>query len=192
MHHVVRRAAAVLLTAGLLAGCASDPDPSPPSGVDELTIPTPSPDPDDFVEGIDNPWLALNPGVGVRLSGPTGEIEVEADAEPTTLEGVPVTAVRVGDQTLFLAQDRDGNVWRFEEGAEPGLFMAATPRYGDGYRTVYDEGVVEERAEVTALKDDRVEITTTDPANPGADTVATYEKGVGIVYLETAAGVFER
>ena len=40
------------------AGAAPRRPDSPPSGVDELKIPTPSPDPDDFVRGIDNPWLA--------------------------------------------------------------------------------------------------------------------------------------
>ena len=35
--------------ARVLTGCGSASVPSPPSGVDELVIPTPSPDPDDFV-----------------------------------------------------------------------------------------------------------------------------------------------
>ena len=35
---------------------------SPPTGVDELVIPTPSPDPADFVAVVDNPWLPLEPG----------------------------------------------------------------------------------------------------------------------------------
>lgn len=191
----VRRAAATaaLLPLLLVAGaCASDPDPSPPAGVDELTIPTPSPDPGDFVDGIDNPWLALAPGESTILTGPTGELVVSVGAEPTTVEGVAVTTLAVGDASYLLAQDREGNVWRFAEGAEPGLFMAATPRYGDGYRTVHLEGELEELAEVSALEDDVVEISTTDPLDAGADTIATYEKGVGLVRLSTGAGIFER
>ena len=188
----VRRAAAAAVLMVLLAGCASDPEPLPSAGVDELVIPTPSPDPDDFVDAVDNPWLALGPGESVTLGGATGEITVSVGAETTTLGGVAVTTLSVGDTSYLLAQDADGNVWRFPEEGEPGLFMAATPRYGDGYRTAYDPGVVEERAEVTALEGDTVEITTTDPARPGADTVATYERGTGLVRLETASGAYER
>ena len=55
----------VALVVGLVLGAggcgAASPD-SPPSGIDELVIPTPSPDPADFVRGVDNPWLALEPG----------------------------------------------------------------------------------------------------------------------------------
>ncbi|WP_244929799.1 hypothetical protein [Nocardioides sp. W7] len=188
----VRRLAASVATALLLTGCASDPDPSPPAGVDELTIPTPSPDPDDFVARVDNPWLALEPGTSTTLTGPRGELVLAVDEAPTTLGGVSVTSLRVGDASYLLAQDDEGNVWRFVEGAEPGLFVPATPRFGDGYRTAYDEGVVEERAEITALEGDTVEITTSDPARPGADTVATYEKGTGLVRIVTATGTYER
>ena len=46
----------------LVAGCGSAPQKSPPTGVDGLEIPTPSPDPDDFVQDIDNPYLPLRPG----------------------------------------------------------------------------------------------------------------------------------
>lgn len=209
MHRGVRRAAAaVVLTTGL-GGCAYPGEPSPPAGVDELTIPTPSPDPDDFVAEVDNPWLALTPGRSLTLSGPTGSYTVRVGEETETVDGVTVTSVQPSSSTtsydgdrevgvtglftpLLLAQDADGNVWQFVEGAEPGLFMAATPRYGDGYRTAYEPDVIEERAEVTRLEGDTVEITTTDPARPGADTVATYEKGVGLVRLETGEGVFER
>jgi hypothetical protein len=142
------------------------------------------------VAGIDNPWLALESGI--TLTGPTGELTAELGDQPVEVDGVPTTQVTLGATSYLLAQDDDGNVWRFVEGAEPGLFMAATPRYGDGYRTAYDEGVFEERATVTDLEDDTVEITTTDPARPGADTIATYEKGTGLVRLENAEGVFER
>jgi hypothetical protein len=188
----VRRVAACAAAAVLFTGCASDPDPSPPAGVDELTIPTPSPDPDDFTDRVDNPWLALEPGSSTTLSGLRGELVVSVDETPTTVDGVTVTTMRLGDAPYLLAQDERGNVWRFVEGAEPGLFMPATPRYGDGFRTAYDEGVVEERAEITALEGDTVEVATTDPVRPGADTRATYEKGTGLVRIVTADGSFER
>ncbi len=53
-------AAAVLLLAG--CGSAGAPGTTAPAGVDGLEIPTPSPDPRDFVERIDNPYLPLVPG----------------------------------------------------------------------------------------------------------------------------------
>ncbi len=99
------------------------------------------------------------------------------DETPTTVDGVTVTTMRLGDAPYLLAQDEKGNVWRFVEGAEPGLFMPATPRYGDGFRTAYDEGVPEERAEITALDGDTVEVATTDPACPGADTSGDVREG---------------
>ena len=56
-------ALAVVATLGL-AGCgaAGDPPTVSPAGVDMLEVPTPSPDPGDFVEQVDNPWLPLLPG----------------------------------------------------------------------------------------------------------------------------------
>ena len=51
----------LLLTACGGAGQAN-PEKIGPRGVDELVIPTPDPDPADFVDGVDNPWLPLQPG----------------------------------------------------------------------------------------------------------------------------------
>ena len=59
----------VLLVALLAFGCGTASEPSPPSGVDELTIPTPSVDPGDFVERIDNPWLPARPRRDLDLPG---------------------------------------------------------------------------------------------------------------------------
>ncbi|MFC6344343.1 hypothetical protein ACFP8W_20335, partial [Nocardioides hankookensis] len=56
------RALVAIALALSLAACGSASVSSPPSGIDELTIPTPSPDPHDFVDGVDNPWLPLPPG----------------------------------------------------------------------------------------------------------------------------------
>src|SRR6478752_9663993 len=59
----VRRALVALVVLPLaLTGCGSASVSSPPSGVDELVIPTPTPAPDDFVGTVDNPWLPLAPG----------------------------------------------------------------------------------------------------------------------------------
>lgn len=192
----VRRAAVALalplLVAGSVGGCAADPDPSPPAGVDELTIPSPSPDPDDFVDDVDNPWLALGPGESATLTGVTSDVAVTVGAEPTAVGGVPVTSLDVGDASYLLAQDREGNVWQVVEGEPAGLFLPATPRYGDGWGVTYagDEATVV--AEVSELEGDTLEITTTHRDDARGAQVATYEKDVGLVRLETASGVFTR
>src|ERR1044072_2652040 len=63
---VVALMAAVLLSSTLLSGCGAAGQANPteigPQGVDELVVPTPSPDPDDFVDDVDNPWLPFAPG----------------------------------------------------------------------------------------------------------------------------------
>ncbi len=173
----------VLLLGGAATGCGSGSDPSPPTGVDALVIPTPSVDPDDFVTGVDNPWLPLPVGA-------TWEYDVTGDqpgtATVTTLdgpevEGVATTAVRTelvpdaGDRTVatdFYAQDERGNVWWFgredewlagEGGAEAGLVMADDPRVGDGYRQAFATGVVDLRAEVLSIGDGRVSVEVTSP-----------------------------
>jgi hypothetical protein len=112
-----------------VAGCASaDPPKSPPSGVDELVIPTPSPDPADFVEGIDNPWLPLTPGsewVYETTVGDPQRITVTVTDETRVVAGVTATVVhdvvRSPDGTIvedtydWFAQDVDGNVWYLGE-----------------------------------------------------------------------------
>lgn len=156
----------VLAMLGSLAACGTASGPSPSSGVDELTVPTPSPDPADFVEGVDNPWLPLAPGrtwtyqvVDVR-----GEhLLTVTVAEGPDVAGVPTTArvsVEEGVTTTdWFAQDDDGNVWWLgregewragEAGAQAGLAMPRTPRVGDGYRAAYLPGVVEDVVTVEA------------------------------------------
>jgi hypothetical protein len=196
----------VLLVAGAGTGCGSGSDPSPPTGLDGLVIPTPSVDPDDFVTGVDNRWLPLPIGA-------TWEYDVTGDrpgtATVTTLEGpdvegVATTAVRTtlvpdrGDPSTavdFYAQDEHGNVWWFgredqwlagEDGAEAGLAMAAAPRVGDGYRQAFAPGVVDLRAEVLTV-DDQVTIEVTSPLT-GTTVQSSYDKGVGLVSLETVEG----
>jgi hypothetical protein len=201
----------------LATGCGSASEPSPPTGVDELTIPTPSVDADDFVTGIDNPWLPLRVGA-------TWEYDVTGDRTGTRtvtthegpdIAGVATTAVlastttsngRTTEVTDFYAQDEEGNVWWFgrlgewqagEDGAQAGLVMAATPRVGDGYREAYDAGVVDRRSEVRGLDgsvevpdgthDDLLVIETTS-TETGLVEQAAYAEGVGLVSLETIDG----
>ena len=45
-----------------LAGCGSVSVDYEETGIDGLTVPTPTPDPEDFVGEVDNPWLPLEPG----------------------------------------------------------------------------------------------------------------------------------
>lgn len=181
-------AAAVLAAAAvaaLLGGCANSPGEVDPTGVDELTVPTPSPDPDDFVEGVDNDWYPLQPGSVRRwrvIGGSGGGLRVSVAREPLLVAGVESTVVRTRStfdpravpdgwetevQTDFYAQDRDGNVWwlgragEWEagvDGAQAGLLVPAEPRLGDGYQMALLEGVVDVRAEVAAVEDDEVRL----------------------------------
>lgn len=132
-------ALAVLLAATLAvgAGCGSFAREYPPTGVDGLTIPTPSPDPADFVGVVDNPWLPLAPGTvltyDVALPGGGGAVRTLTVLDGTVqVAGVAATAVReelVDDAgapleraTRYYAQDTRGNVWwlgRVVEGGPP-------------------------------------------------------------------------
>ncbi|MFT3874609.1 MAG: hypothetical protein QM714_18500 [Nocardioides sp.] len=113
----------------LLSGCASGAGVAPPTGVDELQVPTTSPDPADFATGIDNPYLPLTPGsrwrYDVLREGSSQPTRVESTVLPGSAEidGVPTTrvstAVTAPDGTrrwrmmTWYAQDRAGNVWLF-------------------------------------------------------------------------------
>jgi hypothetical protein len=217
----VRRAvgwyvALLLAVATSLSGCSDASPDSAPTGVDELVIPTPSPDPGDFVTTIDNPWLPLAPGAtwsydpdaadqmrtATVLPGHKRVAGVETTVVETlfipTRDGQPFgTPARTRD---YYAQDRGGNVWWFgregewqagEDGAEAGLAMPAHPRYGDGWRTAYAEGVVDDRASVVTLDQavtvpaghfsDMVGIETRSPLAPGVVTRAFYARGTGLV-----------
>jgi hypothetical protein len=168
-----RLAIATVTTALLLTGCGSASEPSPPTGIDGLVIPTPSLDPGDFVEQVDNPWLPLVPGseweYRATVGGALERVTVSVLDETHEVQGVAATAVvgtvvdergRTVEETVdWYAQDDDGNVWHVGEegaweagvdGAQAGLAMPAEPRVGDGYRTEYAERVAEGRALVTA------------------------------------------
>jgi hypothetical protein len=113
----------------LLSGCAGEPPTSPPAGVDELEVPTPALDADDYVEGIDNPWLPLVPGNQwvYRSRSEDGEqqITVTVLEETREISGVDATVVhdvvtdaagRVIEDTYdWYAQDHKGNVWYLGE-----------------------------------------------------------------------------
>lgn len=169
-----RTVVGAVLGSVLVTGCGSASEPSPPTGVDELTIPSPSLDPDDFGDEVDNPWLPLEPGSEwVYRSAVTGTDVIATVAvleETREIQGVTATAVRttvdrgrgaVDEGTVdWFAQDDAGNVWHVAEegrweagadGAEAGLAMPARPRVGDGYRTELAAGVAEGRAQVVAL-----------------------------------------
>ena len=167
-----RLAIAAVTSSLVLTGCGSASESSPPTGIDELVIPTPSLDPADFVAGIDNAWLPLAVGNEWRYSadGEQQTITVTVLDETRDIQGVTATAVRTTttdqgqpatEQRIdWYAQDADGNVWLLGEGgsweagvngAEAGLAMPAHPRVGDGYRREYAEGVAEDRALVLDL-----------------------------------------
>ncbi|MDN4162386.1 hypothetical protein [Nocardioides abyssi] len=162
--------AAVALAASLLlGGCGTASPTSPPTGLDELVVPTPSPDADDFVGDLDNPWFLGDPAT---QADPSGTEEVA---------GVEVTVV--GDD--YYAQDRRGNVWWFGtageweagvDGAQAGLAMPAEPRYGDSWRTAYVPGVVEDVTAVTDADAYSIVLETTTPLDPGVVARRTVDR----------------
>jgi hypothetical protein len=200
------RAAAALALLAVLSACGTASAPSPPAGVDELVVPTPSPDPADFVGRVDNPWFPLEPGseqvYDVADAAGNHRLVVTVETGPT-VAGVPTTArvsrepgARVVD---WYAQDDRGNVWWFgragewragSDGAEAGLAMAATPRVGDGYRTAYAEGVVEDTAKVVSVTDDLVGVEERSALRPGASSHLTYLRGTGLESEQTVAGAY--
>ncbi|MEI2714580.1 MAG: hypothetical protein V9G04_15110 [Nocardioides sp.] len=160
MPHPARRTVLSLLGVGLLTACGGAPPVLAPTGVDGLQIPTPSPRPGDFVDTIDNPWLAYEPGITWTYDVTANDAErVVVNIEPgEARQGVPTTALVStaydgADRRLWvvrdlLAQDRDGNVWwcgREVSGRPPagmesseandgfGLWMPRALRLGDGF-----------------------------------------------------------
>jgi hypothetical protein len=189
----VRRALAAGAVLVLAAGCGSYTDTEEAGGVDELVIPTPSPDPDDFVATIDNPWLPLAPGAAWTYTDGTADVTFTA-AEGPTIAGVATTAVGESGSADYYAQDADGNVWWFgregewqagDDGAEAGIAMLATPRLGDGYAEMGVDGEAGQRSLIKDLGEELlIETTTTD----GVVVVRHYEKGTGLV-LSEAPGI---
>jgi hypothetical protein len=200
--------AAFTLAGAVLAGCGSASAPSPPTGVDGLVIPTPDPQPADFVARIDNPWLPL--AVGSRwqyadLATGASALTLTVEAGPSVDGVATTTLVRTGvDGTVvrdLYAQDRAGNVWWFgregqwqagEAGAEAGLAMPAAPRFGDGFRTASAPGL----SEVATVEARDEEITvplatyrrtvTLDVEDATGGRTETYARGVGLVRTDEA------
>jgi hypothetical protein len=206
---VARRAGAyAALALGLVVaagGCGTASPDSPPSGVDQLQIPTPSPDPRDFVRGIDNPWLALEPGRTWRytVTGTTpGTLVVSVEDTTYDVAGVATTPVTRTEPTGaevvdYYAEDRGGNVWWFgregewlagEDGAQAGLAMPATPRLGDGWRAAFDPDDVDVRITVETRDRNLVGVDITNPLESGASRRASYERGVGLVEEVSTSG----
>jgi hypothetical protein len=190
------------------AGCGSESPQSPPTGIDELVIPTPSPDPGDFVRGVDNPWFPLAPGTTwrYRLTGATaGTLVVTVEDTTYDIAGVGTTPVSrtepTGEQLVdYYAQDRRGNVWWFgregvwragDDGAEAGLAMPARPRRGDGWRAAYGPGVVDVRDTVVTLDQtqsvpagtfaDLLGIDVTDTETPDGERRRFFARGLGML-----------
>jgi hypothetical protein len=207
MPRAVRTLAALAITLGT-AGCAGLGQPAPydSPGINGLEIPTPSPAPEDFVEVVDNPWLALEPGAtwhyGVTEAGRTvGTIDAEVVPGTSDVAGLSATAVRTvtdidggdDDETRFYAQDDDGNVWLVgadsdtgaswragEDGAEAGLAMPADPRLGDGWLTYRLPNLLEA---TTSVEDQSREMVQTRH-EAGTTTRNVYESGAGLVSVE--------
>lgn len=193
----MRRLVALVAATVVLSGCGAVGEANPqkigPQGVDELTIPTPSPDPADFVGGVDNPWLPLVRGrvwtYDVSGSAAT-RLEVRVEDATETVAGVVCVVVHstatdaeddiVRESDAYYAQDRRGNVWLLGEDTptrawragegddQAGLAMPATPRVGDGFALERAPDVAEDR--VTVLS---VDAESTVPAGTFGDVVVT-------------------
>jgi hypothetical protein len=121
------RGVALALGTALVAGCGASPAPLGPAGIDELTIPTPSPDPADFTRRVDNPWFPLAVGTTWTYRRYTDTeldtVTARVLAASREIDGVRTTAVRyvlraphrrtTVAAVRWYAQDLAGNVWWF-------------------------------------------------------------------------------
>jgi hypothetical protein len=190
-----------------LTGCAGIGQPAPydSPGINGLVVPTPTPAPDDFVTGVDNPWLPLDVGAtwsyDVTDDGRSvGVVDAEVLPTTATIAGLTATAVLTttdvdGDrveETRYYAQDDDGNVWLVgadsddgswragDDGAQAGLAMPADPRLGDGWLTRAVPGLP--RASATIEEQTRELVQVRLEADTTTRTV--HEKGVGLAGWE--------
>jgi hypothetical protein len=215
MVRAVRRLAGLAaagVLAGALAGCAGIGQPAPydSTGINGLVIPTPSPDADDFVAGVDNPWLPLEPQAAWRYDvteagRSVGTIEAEVAAGTTEVAGLRATALQLTttidgeteEETRLYAQDEDGNVWLVgvdpgtgpswragEGGAEAGLAMPARPRLGDGWLTYAVPTLPQASTTVEDQSREMVQMRSQEEGEADTATRTVYEKGVGLVSIE--------
>lgn len=212
---VARSVAAALLMGlvGATSACGGVGQPAAyePTGIDGLEIPTPSPDPSDFVDEVDNPWLAIGQAKRYAIEDDGEEIgslqtnvldRVEVAGVPATEVGF-VTTIRGEESTTvsrFYAQDVDGNVWLVGEdtaagswragsdGAEAGLAMPAEPRVGDGWVRARvpgsDDQTVRVEVPATAAPDEFPADTVWTTEEAGARTRNVYALGVGLIQVE--------
>lgn len=197
-----RSAIAVLcLAVSTVTACGSASAPYDATGVDELTIPSPAPDPDDFVDDVSNPWLPLAPGTTWEYDD-ASTLAAVAGAEH---DGITVTDLAWSDPTSsdartnewvdHVAQDHDGNVWWFGRDdvwwVEPGLLMPAEPRIGDGF-VMADAPGLEVRAEVVGVDEtitvaagEYDDVVVLDVFDESGERREYYASGVGLVAVES-------
>lgn len=129
---IVSVSVAASIVSVALTGCGASPTELGPTGVDQLTIPTPSPDPTDFTGHATNPWFPLRAGTRwtYEQETPTGTRTVVAQVLPEQrdISGIGTTPVRWQIRThgsvrtamvRWYAADRDGNVWWFGQKVLP-------------------------------------------------------------------------
>lgn len=202
------RVVAALVPLVAVVGCAGLGQPAAydQPGINGLVIPTPSPDPDDFVDAVDNPWLPLEPGTTrtyevTRDGSPLGTVVADVRDDLVPVAGLDATAVEITTdlggaatvETRLYAQDDDGNVWLVgvesdedpswragTDGAEAGLAMPAQPRLGDGWPAYVVPPLPEASRQVEDLSSEMVEML--DEADTSNRSV--YEKGVGLAGFE--------
>jgi hypothetical protein len=144
-HSLKFRAAAVVAAVALATACGDDgggttaadggaaPAAEPVIDVGDGGHYEPGVGPEDFVAGVDNPYLPFRPGErwvyeGTSAAGEVERIDVTVTGERRDVMGVPVVVVRdtvtvagelTEDTRDWYAQDRAGNVWYLgEETAE--------------------------------------------------------------------------
>ncbi len=199
---------ALLVPLAALAGCGGlgQPQAYDQPGINGLVVPTPSPDPDDFVDVVDNPWFPLEPGTRwtydvTRDGSPGGTVEAEVVDDAVPVDDLTATAVETTTdaadgtatvETRLYAQDEAGNVWLVgvdsddgswragEDGAEAGLAMPAHLRVGDGWLTYAVPSLPGASRQVEDLSSTQVQML--DEAD--TSTRSVYEKGVGLVSSE--------
>lgn len=152
-----RAALGAAVAALLLAACGGSPGTIGPTGVDELTIPTPAPDPADFQDVVDNPWFPLPGGAtwsyrvehDVAAAGQVVEVEARVTPRHPVVDGVTTTEYLelgrsargrlVSRSRSWYAQDHAGNVWLFGRrvdypgaGRDPVVWRSGDPGVGAG------------------------------------------------------------